>query len=156
MKKIKMLITDCDGVLTDGGMYYSEAGDEIKKFNTKDGMAFQILREHGILTAVITGEDRELVKRRAEKMQVDELRMGIKDKLREVETLCGKYEISWDDIAYIGDDINDLDVIMHVGTSFSPSDGMEIVRRNVSYKCRSRGGEGVVREVAEYLLGEEP
>lgn len=155
MKKIKMLITDCDGVLTDGGMYYSEAGDEIKKFNTKDGMAFQILREHGILTAVITGEDRELVKCRAEKMQVDELRMGIKDKLPIFYDICKKYGIAANEAAYIGDDINDLEVIRHAGFSFAPSDCIKAIKDNVDYVCRNKSGDGVVREAVEYLLTEK-
>lgn len=152
---IKMLITDCDGVLTDGGMYYSENGDEMKKFNTKDGMGFQILKEHNIMTAVVTGEDRKLVLTRSQKLQVNVLRMGIKDKLTEVQGICEEYGISLDEVAYIGDDINDLDVIRHVGKSFAPSDAMDIVKRHAMHVCVKKGGEGVVREVAELLIRDE-
>lgn len=150
--KVKMLLTDCDGVLTDGGMYYSENGDEIKKFNTKDGMGFELLRNKGIITGIITGEDRELVKRRAEKLKTDELFMGVKDKIGQVKLICRKYNINLEDVAYIGDDINDLEVIKNVGIGCSVSDAMECVRNISDYITQTKGGEGAVREVAEKII----
>lgn len=149
---IKMLLTDCDGCLTDGGMYYSEHGDELKKFNTRDGMAFAMLRQQGIITGIITGEKVELNRRRAEKMQIDELYMGEKDKLSAVKKLAEKYHISIEEIAYIGDDINDLPVLKAVGLACCPSDAVGEVRRAADYITAAKGGQGVVREVAEKIV----
>ena len=150
--KIKMLLTDCDGCLTDGGMYYSENGDELKKFNTKDGMGFSLLKKKGIITGIITSENVELNRRRAEKMNVDELYMGITDKLSVIEKLSKKYNIPLDEIAYIGDDINDLAVIKAVGLGCCPADAMPQIKSAAKYAANARGGEGVIREVAELIL----
>lgn len=150
-KKIKMLLTDCDGCLTDGGMYYSENGDELKKFNTKDGMAFEILREHGIITGIITGENVELNRRRAEKMKIDELHMGVKDKLAVVKMLAEKYNISLDEIAYIGDDINDIPVMKKVGFSCCPGDAVSEVKKDADYISLTNGGCGVVRDIITFF-----
>lgn len=150
--EIKMLLTDCDGCLTDGGMYYSEHGDELKKFNTKDGMAFAMLRERNILTGIITGEDVQLNRRRAEKLKLDILEGGCKDKLRAVRSLCEKYHIEMKNIAYIGDDINDLEVIQHVGLGCCPADAAPEVLKHAAYITKAKGGQGVVREVVELFL----
>lgn len=152
LSKIKILLTDSDGVLTDGGMYYSEDGDELKKFNTKDGMAFQLLRKKGIRTGIITGENTDLVRRRGEKLKVNELYLGIKDKIKVIDNICYKYNIIYDEIAYIGDDINDLEVIKKVGFGCCVADGMDCVKEVARYICRSKGGQGAVREVAELIL----
>ncbi len=151
-KKIKMLLTDCDGCLTDGGMYYSEKGDELKKFNTRDGMAFAMLREHGIITGIITSENVELNRRRAEKLKLDELHMGVKDKLAVVQELAEKYDISLDEIAYIGDDVNDLPVIKAVGFSCCPKDAVGEVKKAADHVSEVCGGHGVIREAAEMIL----
>ncbi|MFR1380503.1 MAG: cytidylyltransferase domain-containing protein [Clostridium neonatale] len=150
--KVKLLLTDSDGVLTDGGMYYSENGDELKKFNTKDGMGFELLRKKGIITGIITGENKELVKKRAEKLKIDELHMGIKNKLLTVRLICEKYKISLENVAYIGDDINDLDVIRNVGIGCSVNDAMECIKSESNYVTKVNGGEGAVREIAELIL----
>jgi len=155
VKNIKILLTDSDGVLTDGGMYYSENGDELKKFNTKDGMAFQLLREKGIKTGIITGENIELVRRRAEKLKVDEIFLGVKDKIKVLDIICKKYKISYENVAYIGDDINDLEVIKKVGFGCSVADGMECVKKVAKYVTKTKGGEGAVREIAEILLNKK-
>lgn len=149
--RIKMLLTDCDGCLTDGGMYYSEYGDELKKFNTRDGMAFQLMRKKGIITGIITSENVELNRRRAEKLNADELHMGVKDKLQVVKTLADKYNISLDEIAYIGDDLNDLPVLKQVGFSCCPHNAIQKVKDIVDFVTISNGGNGVIREVAEIL-----
>lgn len=152
IKKIKAVFMDSDGVLTDGGMYYAENGDEFKKFNTKDGMAVEILRDKGIITGIITGENRELVKRRAEKLKVNEILMGIKDKIEALEILKEKYNLKDEEIAYIGDDINDLEVIKKVGLGCCVNDAMEIVKENANYITKTNGGQGAVREVTEIIL----
>lgn len=151
LKKIKLVATDCDGVLTDGGMYYSENGDELKKFNTLDGHGFALLREAGIKTAIITGEITELVKRRAEKLKVDHLIMGEKDKLKVLKSLCEIYQISLEDVAYIGDDIFDLPAIEACGFSCAPENAVDIVKEKADYVTRKSGGQGCFREVVEMI-----
>ncbi|MCG8514377.1 MAG: HAD hydrolase family protein [Halanaerobiales bacterium] len=150
--QIKVFLTDSDGVLTDGGMFYSEQGDELKKFNTKDGMGMHMLKKRGIIVGIITGEDRQLVKNRAEKMGVDELHMGILNKMEILERIKEKYGVSAEQICFVGDDINDLEVIKAVGLGCSVADGMEIVKSNADYITDRKGGAGAVREVAELVL----
>ena len=150
---IKMFLSDCDGCLTDGGMYYSENGDELKKFNTKDGMAFKLLREAGIITGVVTGEKRELNIRRAKKLHIDIVEQGVNDKLSKVKELCNKYNVSLENVAYIGDDINDLEVIKAVGFGCSVSNGMDSVKKAAKYVTKVPGGSGAIREIAELILG---
>lgn len=152
LKNIKCLLTDSDGVLTDGGMYYSENGDELKKFNTKDGMGFKLLREVGFITGIITGENIELVRRRAEKMKVDEVYLGIKDKTKILNEICIKYKLKHEEIAYIGDDINDVEVIKSVGFGCTVKDGMQCVKDIADYITKVKGGQGAVREVVEIIL----
>jgi len=153
LKNIKMLITDSDGVLTDGGMYYSEKGDELKKFNAKDGMAFKLLRKASIKTAIITGEKVDLVKRRGEKLKIDEIYLGIEDKMSVINKICIKYGIKLEEIAYIGDDINDLEAIKSVGFGCCVNDAVDMVKSAAKYVTKAKGGEGAVREVAEIILG---
>lgn len=150
--KIKLVLTDCDGCLTDGGMYYSEQGDELKKFNTKDGLGMRLLHENHILTGIITGEIRELNVRRAEKLQVDYLRQGCTDKAGIVEDLLKELEMDWDQLLYIGDDCNDLSVMEKAGISCCPADAVDLVRDQADYVAERKGGEGVIREVVELLL----
>lgn len=149
--EIKMLLTDCDGCLTDGGMYYSEHGDELKKFNTRDGMGFKLLREKGIITGIITSEDVDLNRRRAEKMQLDIFEAGCIDKVTTVKRICEEKGISVKNVVYIGDDINDLEVIRMVGYGCAPANAMPLVKEAAKYITAARGGEGVIREVVETL-----
>ena len=151
-KRIKLFLTDCDGCLTDGGMYYSENGDELKKFCTQDGLGFQLLREQGILCGIVTGENTELVRRRAEKLKLDILEMGVKNKLEVVKAICEQYQVELDEVAYIGDDINDLEVLKVVGFSASVPNAIEAVKQNVDYITEHYGGSGAVREVADCIL----
>lgn len=149
---IKMFLTDCDGCLTDGGMYYSENGDELKKFNTKDGMGFSMLRQAGIITGIITGEDKQLNRMRADKLHADILKMGVKDKSTVVRELCNEHDIALSEVAYVGDDINDLDVIRIVGFGCSVADGCAAVRQAAKYVTTMTGGNGAVREVIDLIL----
>lgn len=150
--EIKMFLTDCDGCLTDAGMYYSEKGDELKKFNTRDGMGFKLLRENGIITGIVTSENVDLNRRRAEKLKLDELIAGCTDKVAAVKALCEKYGIELENVAYVGDDINDLEVIKIVGLGCAPTDAMPQVREAAKYVTKAKGGEGVIREVTELLM----
>ena len=154
-RKIKLFLSDVDGVLTDGSMYYSENGDEMKKFNTRDGMAFQLLREAGIKTGLITSENTEIVDRRAAKLKIDYVYQGKYKggKLQAAKDICDKEHISMDEVAYIGDDINCLELLSNVGLPACPSDAMGLIKEIDSiWILNSKGGDGAVREFAETLL----
>jgi N-acylneuraminate cytidylyltransferase len=157
-KKIKLFLTDVDGVLTDGGMYYSENGDELKKFNTRDGMAFELLRNAGIKTGIITSENTKIVENRARKLNVDYLYQGKREsgKLAAVKEICEKEGISLNEVAYIGDDINCYELLAAVGLSACPANAEEKIRQIPAIKHLDKnGGEGCVREFVNYIIGHE-
>ncbi len=141
-----------DGVLTDAGMYYSESGDEWKKFNTRDGMGIKLLQKAGLITAIVTQERTRLVARRAEKLAIPEVHQGVTDKLSVIRDMARRHGISLGQIAYIGDDVTDIEVLRSVGLSAAPADGLPQVVEIVDYVCRQKGGEGAVRELAELIL----
>ena len=150
--KVRMLAMDVDGVLTDAGMYYSETGDELKKFNTRDGMGIKMLQAAGIITAFITKEKTAIVERRGRKLAVPEVHQGVEDKLTDLTRLARKYGLTLAQVAHIGDDINDLEALRAVGFSAAPADAMPIVIQAVHYVCARKGGEGAVRELADIIL----
>jgi 3-deoxy-D-manno-octulosonate 8-phosphate phosphatase (KDO 8-P phosphatase) len=152
LRGIKLFATDVDGVLTDGGMYYAESGDEWKKFNTRDGMGIKLLQRAGIITAIVTQERTKLVARRAEKLAIPELHQGVMDKLLLVRDMSARYGLTLSQVAYIGDDINDLETLKAVGFSATPADGMPQIAAAVDYICKKKGGEGAVRELTEMIL----
>jgi YrbI family 3-deoxy-D-manno-octulosonate 8-phosphate phosphatase len=152
LKRVRLLATDVDGVLTDAGMYYAESGDEFKKFNTRDGMGIKLLQRAGLITALITMEETKLVARRAEKLAIPEVRQGAQDKLAALREMVARHGMTLKEVAYIGDDVNDLEALGAVGFSASPADGLPAVRKTVDYVCRKKGGEGAVREVADLIL----
>jgi 3-deoxy-D-manno-octulosonate 8-phosphate phosphatase (KDO 8-P phosphatase) len=152
LKNIRLFATDVDGVLTDAGMYYSESGDEWKKFNTRDGMGIKLLQKAGLITAIVTQERTKLVARRAEKLAIPEVHQGATDKLSVVREMAGRYGVTLDQVAYIGDDINDLETLKAVGFSAAPADGLPQVLAVVDYVCRKKGGEGAVREMIDMIL----
>ena len=149
---IRLVLVDCDGCLTDGGIYYTEAGDELKKFNTRDGMGVAMLKEHGVLIGIITGEGVKLVERRAEKLRFDILEMNCINKKTVIQKICKTHNIRLENVAFIGDDINDLEALSIVGLSCCPADATEGVKMISSYITKAKGGEGVLREVAEFVL----
>lgn len=151
--EIKMFLTDCDGCLTDGGMYYSENGDELKKFNALDGMGLALLKKKGILTGVITGEQRALNRRRVEKLRLDIYREGISNKLSVVKQLCKKYDIFLQNVAYLGDDVNDIEVIRAVGFGCCAINGVQKAKEAAVYVTNRAGGQGAVREVIDIIMG---
>ncbi len=152
LRGIKLFATDVDGVLTDAGMYYSESGDEWKKFNTRDGMGIKLLQRAGIITAIVTQERTKLVARRAEKLAIPELHQGVMDKLSLVRGMAARHGLTLSQVAYIGDDINDLETLKAVGFSATPADGIPQVAAVVDYVCQKKGGEGAVREIIEMIL----
>lgn len=152
---IKLFVTDIDGTLTDGGMYYSENGDELKKFNTRDGMGLGMLREAGIKTAIVTSEDRELNRRRAEKLKVDFLVQGKREggKVAAVNDIVNKLGITMQEVAYIGDDVNCIDLLSSVGYAACPVDACENVKSLPGILIMTRkGGDGCVREFVETII----
>lgn len=152
LKGIRLFATDVDGVLTDAGMYYSESGDEWKKFNTRDGMGIKLLQRAGLITAIVTQERTRLVARRAEKLAIPELHQGVMDKLSVIRDMALRHSISPKQIAYIGDDVNDIEALRAVGVSAAPADALPQVLDVVGYVCQKKGGEGAVRELAELIL----
>ena len=152
LKRIRLFATDVDGVLTDAGMYYSESGEEFKKFNTRDGMGIKLLQRAGLITALVTQERTKLVARRGEKLMIPEVHQGVMDKLALVREMAERHGLSMDQIAYIGDDINDLATLKAVGFSATPADGLLQVVAEVDYVCTKKGGEGAVREIIEMIL----
>ena len=152
LQQIRLFATDVDGVLTDAGMYYSETGDEWKKFNTRDGMGIKLLQRVGIITAIVTQERTKLVARRAERLAIPELHQGVMDKLSCVREMAARHGLTLSQVAYIGDDINDLETLKAVGLSASPADGLPAIVAAVDYICRKKGGEGAVREIIEMIL----
>lgn len=151
-RKIKIVLTDVDGVLTDGSMYYSKHGEELKKFNTRDGMAVELLNNIGIPTIMITKEKSQISIKRAKKIKVKEIRSGILNKALELQKISKKYDISLSDFAYIGDDVNDLEAIKICGFSATPSDGHSDIKKIADYICETQGGSGAFRELTEKIL----
>jgi N-acylneuraminate cytidylyltransferase len=151
-KNIKLLLTDVDGVLTDAGMYYTENGDEIKKFNTYDGMALKLLQKSGVKVGILTAEDRQLNRNRARKLGLDYEFHGVKDKLRKLKTLLKELNLEFSQVAYVGDDLNDLEVLKKVGFAFCPASAQqEVLALDNVHVLKARGGSGVIREL-HYLI----
>ena len=153
MTKIKLFATDVDGTMTDACMYYAENGMELKKFNFRDGMGFKLLRDAGIKTAIITSEETNIVRKRADKLKVDYLSMGTWTKLDFVENICKELNITLDEVAYIGDDINDIELLSAVKYKACPLDAVSSVKSIDGITIlEHKGGDGAVREFIEYLL----
>jgi len=152
IKKIKLVISDVDGVLTDGGMYYSAKGDIQKKFHARDGMGIAILQRNGIPTVIITKEKNEIVKKWTSKMKVNKLFQGVKKKETLLPKLCTRYNLNEENIAYIGDDVNDLEIMKKIGFSVTPKDGNTEVKKIANHISKINSGEGVLREVCDLLI----
>lgn len=151
-KKIKLVITDVDGVLTDGGMYYTSNGDIMKRFHVRDGMGVTLLRKNNISTIIITKEQTPMVKKWAKRMKIKRLFDGVQQKEKILQRICTQFKVKQDEIAYIGDDINDIELLKMVGFSAVPKDAILIAKNNSNYICKKKGGEGALREVAEIIL----
>lgn len=151
--RIKLLLTDCDGVLTDGGVYYGEAGEVLKKFNMRDGMGVERLRKlAGVDTGIITGETSASVVARAAKLTITELHLGSKDKLALLAGILERTGLQASEVAFIGDDVNDLAIQQAVGLSACPADAARQNKAIVDYCCEAKGGEGCFRELAELII----
>lgn len=152
IKKISLLLTDVDGVLTDGGMYYSSQGDIMKKFFVRDGMGVTLLRKHGIDTIIVTKEKNPIITQWYKKMKVKTLYDGILDKGKILDEICKKFKVKPEEVCYIGDDVNDLDLLHKVGFSAVPNDGIDDAKKICDYVCVTNAGRGVLREIADMII----
>ena len=151
-KKIKLVITDVDGVLTDGGRYYSDKGEIIKKFHVRDGMGINILLRNNIKTVILSKENSPVVKKWAKDVNVSKLYLGIKHKEKKLSDVCKDFSLKKDEIAFIGDDVNDVELLSLVGFSATPKDGNICAKKIVDYRCNLEGGQGTFREISDLIL----
>lgn len=151
----KLILTDIDGVWTDGGMYYDQEGMELKKFHTYDSAGVLFAHHLGIPVGILTGENTNIVKRRSDKLMIDYLYLGCKDKVSVVNELCSQLGITMEDVAYIGDDLNDMKLLKLVGWAGVPFSAPAYVQKLANVKLTKKGGEGVFREFVETILGEK-
>ncbi len=152
LRQIELIVFDVDGTMTDGGMYYTEQGISFKRFDVRDGMGIVLLHKAGLKTAIITSEETKIVQERASTLKIDSVIQGSRNKMASLSLLCEQYSLSLDQIAYIGDDVNDLACLQAVGFSMSPSDAHDIIKENVHYISEYPGGHGAVRECCDMIL----
>lgn len=152
----KLIITDIDGVWTDGGMYYDQTGNEWKKFNTSDSAGVLLAKKLKIPVAIITGEDTKIVERRADKLNIDHVFQGISNKLETAQKICSELSISLDETAFIGDDIGDIELLGYVGFSACPLNAPDYVKEEVDFVTSKKGGEGAFREFVEEIVSNDP
>lgn len=150
-RKIKLIITDVDGVMTNGHLYYNSEGEETKQFNVKDGLICILLRKYFKL-GVITGRKSAIVAKRFEELKFDYVYQGQRDKRMALDEILEKEELSEENVAYIGDDLNDLVLLMRVGLSATPANAPTYIKNEVDLVCKAKGGEGAFREFAELIL----
>jgi len=156
-QRIRLVLADCDGVLTDSGVFYGASGEEMKRFSIRDGMGVERLRQCGIESGIVSGEVSPSILRRAEKLGLPHVLLGVKDKRSAVEGLCQSLGLTLEEVAYIGDDVNDvalLDALASRGLTAAPSDALPEVVGRVHHLCRVRGGSGALRDFAEWLLAQ--
>lgn len=151
-KRIKAILFDVDGVLTDGKIIYNNEGMEFKEFNVKDGQIIQHLRNNEILTGVITGRDSQVVRHRCEELKLDFHYHGVKNKGERFEDVLLQQGLEREQVAYIGDDINDLPILTRCGLSATPADGHYVVRNHVDLVLNVKGGAGALRALADIIL----
>ena len=149
---IKLVVFDVDGVLTDGSLYYSEAGECFKKFNVKDGVGIKLLQDQGIAVAVVSAKESAPLSRRMADLGIALFRPGTKDKLAVVQSIAGELGIEMEQVAMVGDDMVDLNVMRECGLSIAPADAYEQVLKRVDWVTKAEGGGGVAREVADRIL----
>lgn len=150
--KVVLLLSDCDGVLTDTGVYYSRDGEQLKRFSIRDGMGVERLRNIGVEVGFVTGEVTGPLVKRAEKLKVTELHLGIKDKASVVRSIMHTRGIDWDQVAFMGDDVNDVEVMQLVGLAGAPADATTFAKEVAHYVAPSRGGHGAFRDMADLIV----
>jgi YrbI family 3-deoxy-D-manno-octulosonate 8-phosphate phosphatase len=149
---VRLLCVDVDGVLTDAGMYYGPDGEVLKKFNTRDGMGLERVRQAGVAVAIVSGEDSAIVHARAAKLKIDDVLCGAADKRAALDELCARHGLGLEEVAFVGDDLNDLPALECVGLACAVADAAEAVKQVAHYVATRRGGDGAVREICEFLI----
>jgi 3-deoxy-D-manno-octulosonate 8-phosphate phosphatase (KDO 8-P phosphatase) len=153
---VRALVTDVDGVLTDGGLYYAENGDELKRFDVRDGQGLVLLREAGLLTAIVTRKQTAIVTRRARDLGISEVHQHVIDKAAALTDLCARHRLSPATVCYVGDDVGDLPAMRLVGFPIAVADAVKEVRRAATYITRAGGGHGAIRELCDLILAAQP
>ncbi len=154
-RAVKMLLMDVDGTLTDGILFVLPDGEEIKSYNVKDGLGILLAHLAGLKTGIITGKTSRALEKRAEKLKIDELHQGILDKKRVFDDILRRHQLAPGEVAYIGDDLGDLEVIKSAGLAAAVADAHPEVKKHCHYVCREKGGRGAVREFIEYILASQ-
>ena len=152
LARVKLLSLDVDGVLTDGGLYFTDDGHQFRKFNVKDGMGMQRVRDAGIEVAVVSAGSSSAVGERAKSLGIQHVFIGVADKLAAISGLCRDLGIALDDVVHVGDDLNDVPLLNAVGCPISVSDGVSEVRQTAVFITERQGGDGAVREICDLLL----
>jgi 3-deoxy-D-manno-octulosonate 8-phosphate phosphatase (KDO 8-P phosphatase) len=150
--KIKLLILDVDGVMTDGKIIMDDEGRELKSFNVRDGHGIKILQRYGVGVAILTGRKSKVVEYRAKDLEIKDVYQGALNKKEVFEKILKKRKLSADETAYVGDDIVDIPVLKRVGFSVAVADALDVVKEAVNYVTKNRGGHGAVREICEMIL----
>ena len=150
--KIKLVMTDVDGVLTDGGMYYSKQGDVMKKFHVRDGMGINMLKRNNIPTIIVTKERNPIILKWAKNMNIKKTFSGVLEKDKILKSVCEKFNVSQSNVLYIGDDINDIPLLKKVGVSVAPFDAWKQTKKIVDYVSETKSGNGVLREISDIIL----
>jgi 3-deoxy-D-manno-octulosonate 8-phosphate phosphatase (KDO 8-P phosphatase) len=151
-KRVKLLVLDVDGVLTDGGLYYGPEGEALKRFDVKDGHGIVLCRDTGLPAAILTARTSQAVEVRSRELRISHVLQGQRDKKAGLEILLERTGLTAEELAYIGDDVNDLPVLSRVGLAAAPADARDEVKAHAHYVCKNRGGHGAVRELCELLL----
>ena len=150
--RIKLIVLDVDGVLTDGRLYIGSDGNEYKAFHTQDGMGISLAKQAGIKTAIITGRKSKAVRKRAEELSFDYVFEGIHDKLETLQKIIDEIGIGFEEVCYMGDDLNDIPILTKVGWPCAPKNAIDFVKNQVAFVAESNGGDGAVREMIDSLL----
>ena len=153
---IELIVLDVDGTLTDGKIIYSTSGEETKAFDVADGLAIAVwTKNFGKKAAIITGRNSSIVEKRAKELNITHLYQGVKNKQEVLEKILKEENLSWNQVAAIGDDLNDYNMLKKVGLSFTPANGTHYLKDFVNVICKNSGGNGAVREMLEYIFKED-
>lgn len=152
LKSVKLLSLDVDGILTDGGLYYTETGDELRKFNVKDGMGMKKTREAGVELCIISASTTNAIQERGKRLGLSHVYTGAKNKIEILQKICDELSISLDNVAHMGDDLNDIPIMEKIGTPITVADAVEAVKEKTLYITQKKGGQGAVREICDLLI----